>query len=118
PAQIHPRRGDRAHRPGGPALLAHHVAGGGRWRTRDPPAPAVVSPIANPTPAQATGGDAEERATALLARHGLAIIERNYRPRLGEIDIVARDGEYLVFVEVRSRAASAYGGALASITPR
>ena len=77
-----------------------------------------MNPIAHPTPAQVTGGDAEERAAALLARHGLAIVERNYRTRLGEIDLVARDGEYLVFVEVRSRAGAGFGGALASITPR
>jgi len=77
-----------------------------------------VNPVAHPTPAQVAGGDAEERAAALLARHGLAIVERNYRTRLGEIDLVARDGEYLVFVEVRSRAGARFGGALASITPR
>ena len=74
--------------------------------------------VAHPTPAQATGGDAEDRAAALLARHGLAIVERNYRTRLGEIDLVAREGACLVFVEVRSRAGDAYGGALESITPR
>jgi putative endonuclease len=77
-----------------------------------------VTGIAHPTPAQAAGGDAEDRAATLLARHGLAIVERNYRTRLGEIDLVAREGECLVFVEVRSRAGDAYGGALESITPQ
>jgi putative endonuclease len=77
-----------------------------------------LTAIAHPTPAQATGGDAEERAAVLLARHGLAIVQRNYRTRVGEIDLVARDGTCLVFVEVRSRASAAYGGALGSITPR
>ena len=72
--------------------------------------------IAHPTRAQAAGGDAEERAAALLAQHGLAIVERNYRTRMGEIDLIARDGSCLVFVEVRSRAASAFGDALDSIT--
>lgn len=71
-----------------------------------------------PTPAQAAGGDAEERAAAFLAARGLAILARNYRTRLGEIDLIARDGEWLVFVEVRLRSSAAYGGALASITPR
>ena len=74
--------------------------------------------IAHPTPAQATGGDAEDRAAALLARHGLAIVDRNYRTRLGEIDLIAREGDCLVFVEVRSRAGDAFGDALESIGPR
>jgi putative endonuclease len=77
-----------------------------------------VSPIAHPTPAQAAGGDAEERAAAFLAGHGLAIVARNYRTRLGEIDLVARDGATLVFVEVRMRSPGRFGGAAASITPR
>ena len=55
-------------------------------------------------------------AAAFLERHGLTIVERNYRCRLGEIDLVARDGNTTVFVEVRSRASSAFGGAAASIT--
>ena len=44
------------------------------------------------------------------------MIERNYRCRLGEIDLVAREGETTVFVEVRQRTSSAFGGAAASIT--
>jgi len=72
--------------------------------------------IAHPTRAQAAGGDAEEQAAALLAAHGLAIVERNYRTRLGEIDLIAREGPCLLFVEVRSRGASAYGDAVESIT--
>jgi putative endonuclease len=74
-------------------------------------------PIARPTPAQAAGGAGEEAAEALLGRHGLAILQRNYRTRLGEIDLIARDGATLVFVEVRARSAGRFGGALASITP-
>jgi len=77
-----------------------------------------VIPIAHPTPAQAAGGEAEERAEQFLARHGLSIVERNYRTRLGEIDLIAREGATLVFVEVRMRSGERYGGAVASITPR
>jgi putative endonuclease len=55
-------------------------------------------------------------AAAFLERKGLRVIERNYRCRLGEIDLVARDGATTVFVEVRQRASSAFGGAAASIT--
>ena len=71
-------------------------------------------------PADARHGDGST-AEAIAARHlserGLAIVERNARARLGEIDVVARDGETLVFVEVRLRRSGRYGGAIASITP-
>ena len=49
-------------------------------------------------------------------RRGLAIVARNFRRRCGEIDLIARDGDTLVFVEVRLRRRSDYGGAAASIT--
>jgi putative endonuclease len=62
------------------------------------------------------GRDAEEIAAAFLQSHGLTILERNYRCRLGEIDLVARDGTTTVFVEVRQRRSSSFGGAAASIT--
>ena len=68
------------------------------------------------TAAQTCGGEAEDEAARLLERHGLAIVARNYRTRLGEIDLVARDGEILVFVEVRMRAGDEFGGAAESIT--
>jgi putative endonuclease len=67
------------------------------------------------TAAQASGGDGEEIAARFLARHGLQVIARNYRTRLGEIDLVARDGATLVFVEVRRRSSEAFGGAAGSI---
>jgi putative endonuclease len=70
-----------------------------------------------PTPAQVAGSDGEERAAAYLAAKGLAIVSRNYRTRQGEIDLVAREGEVLVFVEVRRRAGRGFGGALESVTP-
>ena len=71
-----------------------------------------------PTPAQSLGIDAEERAAAYLSAHGVDIVSRNFRTRLGEIDLIARDGDTLVFVEVRMRSAGGFGGALESITPR
>lgn len=77
-----------------------------------------MTAIAHPTPAQAAGGEAEERAARFLARHGLQIVARNFRTRLGEIDLIARDGATLVFVEVRLRRSERYGGAVASITQR
>jgi len=67
---------------------------------------------------RALGIEGEDLAAEFLARHGLEIIERNYRCRLGEIDVVARDGATLVFVEVRLRSSARYGGAGASISFR
>jgi putative endonuclease len=77
-----------------------------------------VSVIAHPTPAQAAGGDAEDTAARFLERHGLQVTGRNYRTRLGEIDLIARDRDVLVFVEVRLRTSASHGGALESITAR
>jgi putative endonuclease len=65
--------------------------------------------------ARATGAAAEELAARFLESQGLAIVARNYRCRAGEIDLVARDGDTLAFVEVRLRGSAAFGGAAASI---
>ena len=56
-----------------------------------------------------TGKRGEELAAAYLAEAGYRIIERNYRCLFGEIDIVAEEGETLVFVDVKSRRSDAYG---------
>lgn len=68
--------------------------------------------------ARLRGEAAEALAAAFLSQRGLAIVARNYRTRLGEVDIVARDGAVLVFVEVRSRSGTAFGGAAASVDAR
>jgi putative endonuclease len=65
--------------------------------------------------ARAAGRAAEELAARFLERQGLAIVARNYRCRAGEIDLVARDGDTLAFVEVRLRGSEAFGGARASV---
>lgn len=62
------------------------------------------------------GKFAENRAEKLLVAAGLRILDRNYRCRQGEIDLVAQDGDTLVFVEVRSRSRQDYGSAAESIT--
>ncbi len=62
------------------------------------------------------GRRAEALAALYLERHGLAIVARNFRRRFGELDLIARDGDTLVFVEVRLRTHRDYGGAAASIT--
>ncbi|MGE5472363.1 MAG: YraN family protein [Bacteroidota bacterium] len=62
------------------------------------------------------GREAETLAARYLAAHGLRLIERNFRVRGGEIDLICRDGRTLVFVEVRFRSRPDFGGAAASIT--
>lgn len=69
------------------------------------------------SPTQRSGDRAEERALHFLLGHGLELLERNVASRVGEIDLLMRDGEEWVFVEVRSRAAGRFGGAAASVTP-
>lgn len=64
------------------------------------------------------GATSEDRAVDHLVRQGLAIVERNYRCKVGELDIVARDRGVLVFVEVRSRRSGEYGSALEAVTWR
>jgi putative endonuclease len=63
-----------------------------------------------------TGAAAETLAAQYLMRQGLSIVARNFRTRAGEIDLIARDGGTLVFVEVRMRRAASHGGAVESIT--
>ncbi|QSA97051.1 YraN family protein [Methylococcus sp. EFPC2] len=64
------------------------------------------------------GRRAEDEALAYLQAHGLKLIERNYRCRQGEIDLVMEEGNGLVFVEVRYRADPRYGSALESVGGR
>lgn len=63
----------------------------------------------------AAGRHWEAVAAEYLQDHGLVVLARGYRCRLGEIDLVCRDGALLVMVEVRARAAAAVCGAVASI---
>ena len=70
------------------------------------------------TSRQRDGDQAEALTAAYLERNGLRILERNYRVRGGELDLIALDGETLVFVEVRYRKSARFGGAAASIDAR
>ncbi len=65
---------------------------------------------------RALGSSQEEAAVQYLAERGYTVIERNYNIRGGEIDIIAKDGETLCFVEVRSRKNADLGHPLASVT--
>lgn len=64
-----------------------------------------------------TGDLGENLACEYLKKQGYQILERNYLIRGGEIDIVAQDGEYLVFIEVKTRYTHEFGPPLESITP-
>lgn len=67
------------------------------------------------TPRQRRGANAEDQACRFLQQRGLRLIERNYRSRRGEIDLIMRDADNLVFVEVRYRRQSRYGSGLESV---
>ncbi len=58
----------------------------------------------------------EDLACCELQRRGYAVLARRYRSRYGEIDIVARDGATLVFVEVKTRRGVLFGGGAAAVT--
>lgn len=61
------------------------------------------------------GKQAEAIASRFLKEKGLTVLETNYRCRAGEIDLVLRDGDSIVFTEVRLRTNPDFGGAAASI---
>jgi putative endonuclease len=67
---------------------------------------------------QALGITGEDLAAAELERQGYAVLARRYRTRHGEIDIVARDGETIVFVEVKAKESAAFGTAADAVTRR
>lgn len=64
------------------------------------------------------GEQAEQQALDHLLKQGLELLERNYRCKNGELDLVMMDQKILVIVEVRFRKSERYGGALESITRR
>lgn len=61
------------------------------------------------------GSHYESRVAAFLEKQGFEILERNYRCRYGEIDLIARDGNDLVFIEVKYRKTDCAGTALEAI---
>ena len=74
---------------------------------------------ANNTTSESThviGQQAEDKAARFLEKHGLLVLTRNFRCHGGEIDLICRDRNTLVFVEVRMRRNADFGGAGASIT--
>ena len=61
------------------------------------------------------GNAGEAQATAYLEKIGMRVVERNFKTRLGELDIIAREGLTLVFVEVRSRSTTTFGSAVEAV---
>jgi putative endonuclease len=66
---------------------------------------------------QSLGKMGENLACAELTRRKYVILARRYRTRYGEIDIVARDGDTMVFVEVKAREGDEFGGGAAAVSP-
>jgi putative endonuclease len=66
---------------------------------------------------QSLGQFGEDYATQLLRRKGYRLVTRNFRCKLGEIDIVAVKDDYLAFIEVKTRYSVKYGSPIESITP-
>jgi len=90
----------RCHRPGSKRLESESGRNGKRMKHQT----------------HAAGALAEDLAARFLIAQGLRLIARNYRCRLGEIDLILTDGPLLVFVEVRLRRSAGFGGAAQSIT--
>lgn len=67
---------------------------------------------------RATGDLGEDIAVRYLTKRGYELVERNYRTRHGELDLIARRGDTLVIVEVKLRRSTAYGDPLEAVTPR
>ena len=76
------------------------------------------APTGRRTVNQLLGAAAERIAADFLRAQGLEILERNFLRRLGELDIIARDGDVLVIAEVRTRSSDRFGGAAASVDSR
>ena len=71
-----------------------------------------------PDPRQQLGRDGEAAARDALRSHGYVILAERYRVPHGEVDIVARDDQTIVFIEVKTRRAGDYGGGAAAVTWR
>jgi len=78
----------------------------------------MVGRMAEEDPRQQMGREGEAVARAALRRGGYAILEERYRTPFGEIDVIAREGDTLVFIEVKARRDDRFGGGAAAVTSR
>jgi len=65
----------------------------------------------------AAGGYGEARAARHLTKQGMVVLERNWRCPIGELDLVLRDGDVLVFCEVKTRTSAAFGSPFEGVSP-
>ena len=77
----------------------------------------ALEPHGPATPRPRQGAAGEDLACGHLQRLGMRVLERNFRCRAGEIDVVARDGDTVVFVEVKERSGASHGEAVEAVTP-
>ena len=77
-----------------------------------------VAEMKVPGSGKATGRSGEDAAVRYLEKMGYTILERNYRIRIGEVDIIARDEEYLVFIEVKTRRSKKFGSPFEAVDAR
>ncbi len=87
-----------------------------RWLKLAPRAVAAKTVATTTRSAAPTGVRYEREAESMLVAAGLTVVERNWSCRMGEIDLIMREGDTLVFVEVRKRDSARFGGAGASIS--
>ena len=64
-----------------------------------------------------TGKSGEDRVAAFLRKNGFSVIKRNYQCRFGEIDIIAQNTEYIIFVEVKTRKENSLVSGEDAVTP-
>jgi len=72
--------------------------------------------LTNNTSSRNTGVITELKATHYLTQHGLTFQEKNLHSRMGEIDIIMKEGDVFVFVEVKYRSSANFGGAISAIS--
>ena len=83
-----------------------------------PPSPAPRASSEGTSRTRALGAFGEAYAARHLVAGGMVLLDRNWRCELGEIDLVLRDGDTLVFCEVKTRSSASYGTPLESVTVR
>jgi len=74
-------------------------------------------PSSTPDSRQRFGLEGEVEAASHLKRNGFKILVKRYRCRFGEVDLVAREGDTLVFIEVKTRGSQDFGGPALAVTP-
>ena len=81
-----------------------------------PRPPAVPRTLRPPRPSAALGRYGEALAVRYLREQGMEVVDRNWRCEIGEVDIVARDGDCLVICEVKTRRSSGFGEPVEAVT--